>query len=139
MSAGHSENADTMDWYVDPDHFGGPRRIALTPRRRRADGRVNTLAFAVTAALLFVLVAGAVMFGGREAIAPLLSRDAASAAQPNRTGAIVYAMPDGVFCRRMAFDNATAAVTSVAVERCPGALDVVGGPSPGRFDWGHRR
>ena len=66
---------------------------------------------------------------GNEAL-PVVERD-----RPNL--AIIDAMPDGVFCRRMAFDNSTAEVTSVAVERCPGALDVVGGPAPGKFEWGH--
>jgi len=135
MSAGNTEDGETMNWYVEPDHFGARRTaLSLSRRRRHADECVNSLAFAVTAALLFVLVAGAVMFGGRIAIAPLLPRNGADA---DRTGSIVYAMPDGVFCRRMAFDNSTAEVTSVAVERCPGAIGVAGGPAGGRFDWGH--
>ena len=136
MSAGRTEHGETMDWYVEPDHSGGPRRTALSQSRRRsADAHINSLAFAVTAALLFVLVAGAVMFGGRVGIGVLLPRGGADA---DRTGSIDYAMPDGVFCRRMAFDNSTAEVTSVAVERCPGAVGVAGGPAAGKFDWGHR-
>jgi hypothetical protein len=137
MSAGRTEHGETMDWYVEPDHFAA-RRTALSRQRRRADERINSLAFAVTAALLFVLVAGAVMFGGRITIAPLLLHNGANASDTDRTGSIVYAMPDGVFCRRMAFDNATAEVTSVAVERCPGAIGVADGPEPGKFHWGQR-
>lgn len=134
MSAGNAEHGETMDWYVEPNHFG-PRRTALSlSRRRRADGRLNSLAIAVTAALLFVLVASAVMFGGRVAIAPLLPRNGASEA--DRTGSIVYAMPDGVLCRRMAFDNGTAEVTSVAVEPCPRGVGVAGGSAAGKFEWG---
>ena len=132
MSAGHSDSGETMHWYVEPDHFGARRTASGLSRRRHAEGRINSLAFAVTTALLFV------MFGGRAAIRPLLPRDAASVLQANRTGAIVYAMPDGVFCRRMAFDNATAEVKSVAVERCPGAVGVAAGAGGGKFDWGHR-
>jgi hypothetical protein len=137
MRAGETDHGETMNWYVEPDTSGAPRRIALRLPRRHDDERVNSLAIAVTTALLFVLIAGAFMFGGRAAIAPLFDRDAV-AREANRTGTIVHAMPDGVFCRRLAFDNATAEVKSVAVERCPGALDVVGGPSPGKFEWGHR-
>ena len=137
MSAGKADNAETMDWYVEPDRFGVPQRTALRSRRRHADERANSLAVAITSALLFVLVAGAFMFGGRAAIAPLFERDTA-ARETNRTGAIVFAMPDGSFCRRMTFDNATAEVTSVVVERCPGSLDVAGGPTAGRFSWGNR-
>jgi hypothetical protein len=138
MSAGQSDHGETMHWYVEPDHFGARRTNVALSRRRHAEDRINSLALAITSALLFVLIAGAFMFGGRAAIAPLFNRDAV-AREVNRTGAIVYAMPDGSFCRRMTFDNATAEVTSVVVERCPGALDVVGGPSPGRFNWGHGR
>ena len=134
MSAGQAEDGETMNWYVEPNHFG-PRRTTLSlSRRRRGDERVNSLAFAVTAALLFVLVASAVMFGGHAALAPLLPR----ASDADRTGSILYAMPDGVLCRRMAFDNGTAEVTSVAVEPCPGGIGVAGGPAAGRFEWGHR-
>ena len=136
MSAGKAGHGESMDWYVEPNHFGGRRTAFALSRRRRADERANSLALAVTTALLFVLVAAAVMFGGRAALAPLLPRDAATMLKANRTGAIVYAMPDGVFCRRMAFDNTTAEVTSVAVERCAGAMGVAGGPGGGRFNWG---
>ena len=136
MNAGKAEDGETMNWYVEPDHFGA-RRTTLS-RRRRADKRVNSLAFAVTLALLFVLVASAVIFGGRAAIQPLLPRDPAAVLAANRSGAIVYAMPDGSFCRRMTFDNTTAEVTSVAVERCPGSIGSADGPAAGRFEWGHR-
>ena len=137
MSAGKADRGETMNWYVEPNHFGARRTAAALARHRHDDDRVNSLAIAVTTALLFVLIAGAFMFGGQAAIAPLVGREAA-AREANRTGAIVYAMPDGVFCRRMTFDNATAEVTSVAVERCPGAIGVGGGPAPGKFQWSPR-
>lgn len=137
MSADNAHHGETMDWYVEPNHFGSRRTAFALSRRRRADERANSLALAVTTALLFVLIAATVMFGGRAAIAPLLSRNPESGLEANRTGAVVFAMPDGVFCRRMAFDNFTAEVTSVAVERCPGAMGVDGGPGAGKFNWGH--
>ena len=137
MSAGPTESGETMDWYVEPTHHGA-QRTALSRRHRRAEERSNSLALALTTALLVVLVAGAVMFGGHAAIAPLLARDAAPGSDTDRTGSIVYAMPDGVFCRRMAFDNTTAEVTSVAVERCPGGIGVAEGPGAGKFVWGRR-
>ena len=138
MSAGEAGNGETMHWYVEPTHFGARRTTSGLSRHRRAEQRLNSLALAVTMALLFVLVAGTVMFGGRAAIAPLLPREGASAADVNRTGTIVHAMPDGVFCQRMAFDNATSELTSVAVERCPGAVGLALGPGDGKFHWGHR-
>jgi hypothetical protein len=133
MSAGKAGSGETMQWYVEPNHFGG-RRTAAVSRRRHDDDRANSLAVAVTVALLFVLIAGAFMFGGRAALAPLVGRERA-AREANRTGAIVYPMADGVLCRRMAFDNTTAEITGVAVERCPGAIGLADGPSPGKFRW----
>ena len=38
--------------------------------------------------------------------------------EANRIGEIVYTMPDGAFCRHLAFDNATGEVTERTVEQC---------------------
>jgi hypothetical protein len=137
MRPGDPHGADTIDWYVEPDRFDAPLPPATTRRRHRDDERAQSLALAITTALLFVLIAGAVMFGGRAAIAPLLRRDTAHESN-GRTAEVVYAMPDGVFCRRMAFDNATAAFTSAAVERCPASVAGADAPNAGRFVWGQR-
>jgi hypothetical protein len=137
MSPGNP-HGDTIDWYVEPDRFDAPLPPALArPRRHHDDERAQSLALAITTALLFVLIAGAVMFGGHAAIQPLLRHDTARESHGS-TADVVYAMPDGVFCRRMAFDNATAEFISAAVERCPASIAGADAPNAGRFVWGQR-
>lgn len=136
MRPGNPHRADTLDWYVERDRLHAPLPPALPLRRHRDDERAQSLALAITTALLFVLIAGAVMFGGRAAIEPLLHRNAAR--EFDRTGELVYAMPDNVFCRRMAFDNLTGEISRAAVEPCPAALGGPDAPGAGRFDWGDR-
>ncbi len=136
MSPGDPHGADTIDWYVEPDRFDAPLPPGSTPRRHRDDGRAQSLGLAITTALLFVLIAGAVMFGGHAAIAPLLHQR--TARELGNPADVFYAMPDRVFCRRMEFDNVTAEVTRADVEPCPDAIGGTGAPSAGRFEWGHR-
>jgi len=137
MSPGEPSGADTIDWYVEPDRFDAPLPPALAlPRRRPDDERAQSLALAITTALLFVLIAGAVMFGGHAAIQPLFRHDAARGLE--RSADVVYAMPDGAFCRRMAFDNATGDMTRAVVEPCPANIAGADAPSAGEFKWGSR-
>jgi hypothetical protein len=136
MNSGNP-HGDTIDWYVEPDRFDAPLPPALAlPRRHHDDERAQSLALAITTALLFVLITGAVMFGGHAAIQPLLRHD--TARESDRTADVVYAMPDRVFCRRMAFDNVTAEITSAAVEPCPASFGGADAPSAGEFKWGSR-
>ena len=88
-------------------------------------------------ATFLIKAAGPVMFGGRAAIEPLMHQNTAH--ELNGSGEVVYAMPDSVFCRRMAFDNATAEITRADVEPCPATIGGTGAPnSAGEFQWGHR-
>jgi hypothetical protein len=88
----------------------------------------------IVVSLLFVLFAAALLFGGRAAIGPLL-RHAFAAPDSLDAGAVVYAMPDGTYCRQMSFDNATAAITGGGLVRCPG--DIGEGESrTTKFEWG---
>jgi len=82
-----------------------------------------------------VLIAAALLVGGRAAIGPLL-RSAFAAREANGVGDVVLSMPDGVFCRRMAFDNVTAEVTERAIERCPSLASKRGAPRG--FAWGNQ-
>jgi hypothetical protein len=137
MSPGEPSGADTIDWYVEPDRFDAPLPPTLAlPRRRPDDERAQSLALAITTALLFVLIAGAVMFGGHAAIEPLMHQN--TTRDLNGTSEVVYAMPDRVFCRRMAFDNTTAEITRADVEPCPAAIGGTDAPSAGEFKWGNR-
>lgn len=136
MSTGENRSDETFDWYVGPDQGGGEFRAAYVARMRQSVRRTNSLALAITMSMLFVLVSAAVMVGGRVAVAPLL-RQAAAAREAQGVGEVVYAMPDGVFCRHMAFDNATANVTENAVERCPNPPAAVRAGAA-KFEWGRR-
>jgi hypothetical protein len=37
---------------------------------------------------------------------------------PRAAGAVVFTMPDGIFCRHVSFDNVTAKETEGPIERC---------------------
>lgn len=134
MSAGKDPGTDTIGWHVEPSGSGRNARVRFS-RTRRSEERANSLGLIVTTSLLFVLFAAAIMFGGHAAIAPLL-RHVVTARGAMGRGDIVYAMPDGVFCRHMTFDNATGAVTEGAIEPC---AQQMGGGDPlteSRFKWG---
>ena len=57
--------------------------------------------------------------------------------EANRVGEIVYTMPDGAFCRHLAFDNATGEVTERTVEQCDQNIGKPKRPKMG-FTWGKR-
>jgi hypothetical protein len=114
----------------------GPERIAAGPvtvaqRLRgwsRAAGKGDTSGHVAIASTVFlVLFASALLIGGHAAIDPLL-RASQAARNAARVGDVVYAMPDGVFCRHMSFDNTTAELTESALEHC--STDAAGQPRP---------
>ena len=67
--------------------------------------------------LFLVLFAAALLIGGHAAIGPLL-QSAADSGEANSAAAVVYTMPDGVYCRHVSFDNVTAQETEGGIERC---------------------
>ncbi len=95
----------------------------------QASGRV-----VIVSSLFLVLFAATLLIGGRAAIGPLL-RSAADSGEPNSAAAVVYTMPDGVYCRHVSFDNVTAQETEGGIERCNS--DVSGGRSRSSraFSW----
>jgi len=84
---------------------------------RLAHGREHSLGTVIVSSLFAVLLAGAVLLGGHAAIGPLVS-SAMAARDARPVGAVVYTMPDGIFCRHMAFDNVTAEITESAIAPC---------------------
>jgi hypothetical protein len=135
MSASEGAGATMIDWYVEPDHSGADTRTRGFSRVRRDEERANSLALIVTTSLLFILFASALMVGGHAAIGPLLFKRTA-ASDANSRGDIVYAMPDGVFCRHMSFDNATGEIHDGAVERCGERPDRADSVTSTKFKWG---
>jgi hypothetical protein len=114
-------------------HPVGGRGLARRPprpdERQTKAGRL-----ALVLSLLLVLLAAALLIGGRAVIDPLL-RAAAADREAHRLGEIVFNMP-GTVCRHLSFDNKTAAITEGAVEPCaqdqPQANGAMG------FAWGAR-
>jgi hypothetical protein len=129
---------DTIDWYVEPDQAASSVAAAPTAGRSRASREqklANSVGLAVATSLLFVLLMAAVLVGGHAAIAPLLGKAAAARASKG-VGDVVFTMPDGVFCRHMSFNNATAEVNEGDIERCPDPIGGGPGEHTSRFEWG---
>jgi hypothetical protein len=100
-----------------------PRLLRRTAPARRGERRTKSVRVAIVLALFVALLAAAL----RD---PVL-RTAFAARDGQPIGEVVYSLPDGSFCRRVSFDNETAALSEGAVEPCPANLPKVGE----RGDW----
>jgi hypothetical protein len=74
------------------------------------------LGLVITAALLFVLVAAAVLFGGRGSIGPV-GRPSISGPDGKALGDFLYSMNEDASCPRASFDNATGSVAARPLPR----------------------
>jgi hypothetical protein len=104
---------------------------------RRDEKREASTRLAVAASLFLALVAAALLIGGHAVIGPML-QSAAAARDAKRVGDVVYAMPDGSFCRHLSFDNATAEIAESTVVPCPRDIIRDRPPQPKGFAWGGR-
>jgi len=132
MRAGQQIGTDTVSWVAAADHASARARRAA--RAHREDLRAKSARLAVVSSLFLVLLAAALLIGGRVVIDPMLQ--AAEARGTNRVGAIVYAMPDGLYCRHLSFDNVTAELTEGAVEKCADELTRGRKSRAPNFAWG---
>lgn len=99
-------------------------RAAVRPTRARpGERRTKSVRVTIVLALFVALVAAAAIVG-RAVIAPLL-RTLLAERDGRQVGAVVYSLPDGSFCRRLAFDNDAATLTRGAIEQCPANLSQV--------------
>jgi hypothetical protein len=129
---------------MDPDlraAESGPAAARLRARKtmpvpRRGERRTGSVRVAVVLTLFVALVAAALFVG--DAVIDPVRRSAAAVRDGKRVGEIVYSMPDGSFCRRLAFDNETATLTEGAVEPCPANLPKDRTRSDRNFAWGAR-
>ena len=133
MRAGQQIGTDTVSWVAAADHASARARRAA--RAHREDLRAKSARLAVVLSLFLVLLAAALLIGGRVVIDPMLQA-AAEARGTNRVGAIVYAMPDGLYCRHLSFDNVTAELTEGAVEKCADELTRGRKSRAPNFAWG---
>jgi hypothetical protein len=114
------------------------RRTAASrsPRARRQEWRAKTARLAVVLSLFLVLLIAALFIGGRSVIEPMLHKAMAQATETHRRGEIVFTLPDGTFCRNLAFDNKTAELTESTVLQCPEARPREPARPPSGFAWG---
>jgi hypothetical protein len=113
------------------------RAAALrSPRAQRHERRAKTARLAVVLSLFLVLLVAALFIAGRSVIEPMLRKVMAQATETHRRGEIVFTMPDGTFCRHLAFDNKTAELTESTVLQCPEARPREPAHAPSGFAWG---
>jgi hypothetical protein len=105
-------------------------------RGRSADHRATPFRAIIASSVFLALLAMTLLVGGHAAIGPLL-RSAMAERDAKAVGDIVFAMPDGRFCRHMSFDNATAEMTESAVGPCPD-IAARGGGRAKSFAWGEK-
>lgn len=139
-----SEDAsrESFEWYVEPEPYASTRAATATLRsraRRLHDERANSLGVVIITTLFFVLFASAAMVGGHAAIAPMLRSASAAREAGASTSDIVLPMPDGMFCRHMSFNNATADITDAGIQKCPTHIERGAATAPLRFEWGSGR
>ena len=137
MHATEGASAEAAAWFVEPDHVIVNPRARKGLRGRRDDDGPTSVRAVSTAALFLVLLATTLLVGGHAAVAPLLS-SAMAARDAKAMGDVIYAMPDGIFCRHMSFDNATAAMIEGAVEACPDGIARGRTNAARNFAWGGR-
>jgi hypothetical protein len=115
MRAGEGSSTDTGGWFAD--------RVSVASLTRRpsyaqfSEGQAASGRAVIASSLFLVLFAATLLIGGHAAIDPLL-QSAADSREASSAGAVVYTMPDGVYCRHVSFDNVTAQVTEGGIERC---------------------
>jgi hypothetical protein len=117
MRAGEETSTRAGAWFVEAEPASimaraGGRSPARFAEKHEGSGRV-----VIVSSLFLVLFAAGLLIGGHAAIDPLL-QSAMEARAAKASGDVVFAMPDGIYCRHMSFDNATAEVTEGAIERC---------------------
>lgn len=137
MSTGKESATETIDWFVEPDQTGPSEGASEYSRVWRDEKRANSVGLIVTTSLLFALFAAALVVGGHAAIGPLLRR-AIATRDAKGIGDVVYTMPDGVFCRHMSFNNATAEVSGAAIEPCRESIRAGREVTVSKFEWGGR-
>jgi hypothetical protein len=105
---------------------------------RRGDVRARTARRALVLSLFLVFLAGALFVGCRKIVGPILREAAAQTSETHRRGDIVFTMPDGAFCRHLAFDNKTAELRESTVVQCQEARPRGSARPPRGFAWGAR-
>lgn len=117
MSAAEKMGWDAGAWFVEADHVSVTALARRRSRARMDEERAKSGRVVIVSSLFLVLFTAALLVGGHAAIDPLL-QSAVNARETKGTGEVVVAMPDGIFCRHLSFDNVTAEITEGGIERC---------------------
>jgi hypothetical protein len=139
--SGETSSAEAGAGFVEADETVAAR-AGQRSRARSEEQRDKSTRAVIVSSLFLVLIAAALLIGGHAAIDPLLRSAAAArqspARQANGRGDVVYTMPDGVYCRHMSFDNATAEVVEGTVEPCSEDIAHGRSSSSNGFTWDTR-
>jgi hypothetical protein len=131
MRVGEGSSKDTGGWFAAENRVS-VASLTKRPSHAQFDGQAASGRAVVVSSLFLVLFAATLLIGGHAAIDPLL-QSAAESGETSSAGAVVYTMPDGVYCRHVSFDNVTAQETEGGIERC--TSDVSGGRSRSAVSW----
>jgi hypothetical protein len=133
MRARQVSSTDPGAWFIEANRVS-VASLTKRPRARLSEQRAGSSRVVIVSSLFLVLLAATLLIGGHAAIDPLL-QSAVEARESNSTSAVVYTMPDGIFCRHMTFDNVTAQETEGAIERCQTDIARDHGRSSRGFSW----
>lgn len=117
MSAAEPAGAKTASWNAAARPLAGHSR-PYRSQLRREERQAKTKRAVVVCSLFLVLLVMGLLVGGRTLIDPMLEKAAADRQANRRVGDVVFAMPDGRFCRHLSFDNTTAEVVEGGVQQC---------------------
>jgi len=138
MQGSEAGSPQAVAWFVEADRIvARPRRRGILWRRRDDDAASPRAV--IVSSLFLMLLATSLLIGGHAAIDPFL-RMAMTARDGRPIGDVVFAMPDGKFCRHLSFDNDTAEILEGTVERCPDGVANAHWQTraPGPFAWAAR-
>jgi hypothetical protein len=120
------------------NHVSGRKLEHWSTRARRDEQHAKAFRTGIVLLLFGVLLTATLLIGGRAVIEPLLQQTASDDRESNRVGEIVYTMPDGAFCRHLAFDNVTGEVTERTVAQCDQDISKRRTREKTGFAWGAR-
>jgi len=101
-----------------PEGAGADGRVRVSPAlQREEDERANSLGLVITAAMLFVLFAAAMLFGSHGSVGSM--RHSSSTPGAKAMGNLLYGAQGAVSCPQMSFDIATGSIAGPS-ERCLG-------------------